>query len=89
MGVAINKTSTTTQPPPKNGKQPKPPGELNAFTGTKARAYGQSLTQLPDCDKKQGSMIMFYQNHTLQTIPRHREEEPQNTYSHKTAGRQL
>ena len=30
-----------------------------------------------------------YHNHTLQTKPRHREEEPQNTNSHATSGRQL
>ena len=29
--------------------------------------------------KKQVSTIMKYHNHTLQTNPRHREEEPQNT----------
>ena len=28
-------------------------------------------------------------NHTLQTNPRHREEEPQNTNSHKPPERQL
>ena len=32
MGVTINKKSTTTEPPTKNGQQPKPPGGLNAFT---------------------------------------------------------
>ena len=32
---------------------------------------------------------MEYHNHTLQTNPRHHEEEPQNTNSHKTPGRQL
>ena len=31
MGVTINKKSTTTEPPPKNGQQPKPLGGLNAF----------------------------------------------------------
>ena len=31
MGVTINKKSTTTEPPLKNGQQPKPPGGLNAF----------------------------------------------------------
>ena len=30
MGVN-NKKSTTTEPPPLNGQQPKPPGDLNAF----------------------------------------------------------
>ena len=38
--------------------------------------------------KKIVSMIRKYHNHTLQTIPCHREEEPQNTDSHKTSGRQ-
>ena len=31
MGVTINKKSATTEPPPKNGQQPKPLGGLNAF----------------------------------------------------------
>ena len=31
MGVTINKKSTTTEPPPLNGQQPKPLGGLNAF----------------------------------------------------------
>ena len=29
-------------------------------------------------------MIRKYHNHTLQTNPRHREEEPQNMYSNNT-----
>ena len=39
--------------------------------------------------KKQGSMIRKYQNHTLQTNPRYREEEPQTTNSYKTSGRNI
>ena len=31
MGVTINKKSTTTEPTPQNGQQPKPPGGPNAF----------------------------------------------------------
>ena len=34
-------------------------------------------------------MIGKYHNHTMQINPRRREEEPQNTNSHKTSGRQL
>ena len=34
-------------------------------------------------------MIRKYHIHTLQINPKHREEEPQNTNSHKTSGRQL
>ena len=34
-------------------------------------------------------MIRKYHNHTLQTNPLQREEEPQKTNSHKTSGRQL
>ena len=34
-------------------------------------------------------MIRKCHNHTPQTNPRHREEEPQNTDRHKTSGRQL
>ena len=31
-------------------------------------------------------MVKKYHNHTLQTDPRHREEETKNTYSHMTSG---
>ena len=34
-------------------------------------------------------MIRKYHNHTPQTDPWHREEEPQNTDCHKASGRQL
>ena len=34
-------------------------------------------------------MIRKYHNHTLQTNTRHCEQEPQNTNSYKTSGRQL
>ena len=33
-------------------------------------------------------MTKKYHNHTQQTNPKHCEEEPQNTYSHNTSGRQ-
>ena len=36
--------------------------------------------------KKQVSMIRKYHNHTLQTNPRHREEEPHIYNYHKTSG---
>ena len=36
--------------------------------------------------KNQVSMIWKYRNHTLQTNPRHHEEELQNTNIHKTSG---
>ena len=36
IGVTINNKSTLTEPSPQNGQQPKPPGGLNAFTGTKS-----------------------------------------------------
>ena len=32
------------------------------------------------------TVIRKYHNHTLQTNPRHRDEEPQNINSHKTTG---
>ena len=40
------------------------------------------------CLNGQVSMIRKYHNNTLQTNPRHREEEPQNNNNHKTPGRQ-
>ena len=43
----------------------------------------------PDLGKKQVIIIRKYYNHTLQTNPRHREEEPQYTDCQKTSRRQL
>ena len=37
--------------------------------------------------KMQVSMIRKYHNHTLQTNPRHREEEPYDNGNHKTTRR--
>ena len=39
--------------------------------------------------QKQVRMIRKYHNHTLQTNPQHREEEPPINNSHKTLGRQI
>ena len=39
--------------------------------------------------KKSVSMIRKYHTHTMQTNPRHREEEPHNTICHKPPARQL
>ena len=39
--------------------------------------------------KIQVSTVRKYHNHTLQTNPGYGEEEPKNTKSHKTSGRQF
>ena len=39
--------------------------------------------------KKVSDLIKKYHDHTMQTNPRHREEESQNTNSQKKSGRQL
>ena len=41
-----------------------------------------------EAEKKRNKNILKYRNHTLQTNPRHIEEESQNTISQKTPGRQ-
>ena len=50
MGVAINNKSTTAEPSPKNGQQPKPPGGggggLNAFYWYKIFALDSSLVKI-------------------------------------------
>ena len=58
--------------------------------------WGRDTEQLQPHDSKKTikvkqkvSMISKYHNHTQQTNPRYLEEEPQNTNSHKTPGRQL
>ena len=59
------------------------------FTTPKLLVY-YKLTHEPSAQmSSEVSMIRQYHNHALQTNPRNREEEPQNTNSHKTSGRQL
>ena len=48
-----------------------------------------SLYVISPVPEKQVCMIRKYHNHTLQTNPRHHEEEPQSTNSHMISGRQL
>ena len=44
---------------------------------------------LPNINFKKMSMTRKYHNHTLQTNPCHQKEEPQNTNSHMSPGREL
>ena len=51
MGVTISNESTTTEPPPKNGHQPKPLGEggLNAFYWYKIFARNSVVDEAKKC----------------------------------------
>ena len=51
-------------------------------------SFGNGCTSKRQCHIKASdlSMIRKYQNHTLQTNPRHRKEEPHNITSNKTSG---
>ena len=49
MGEAINNESTTSEPPPQNGKQPKPPGGLNAFYWYEIFALYSAVVEAQTC----------------------------------------
>ena len=51
MGSALNKISTPTEPPPKNGQQPKPPGVggFNAFYWRQIFALDSAVVKTQNC----------------------------------------
>ena len=68
MGVTINNKSTTTEPPPYNGQQPKPPGCLNAFYWYQIFALDSAVVEVQEMFSSHGSLLtiaMFHQGETL------------------------
>ena len=54
MGVTINKKSTTTEPPPYNGQQPKPPTGLNAFYWYQIFALDSAVVEVQEMFSSHG-----------------------------------
>ena len=52
MGVTINRKSTTTEPPHKNGQHPKPPGGLNAFYWYQIFALDSAVVEVQKCSAR-------------------------------------
>ena len=55
MGVTINKKSTTTEPPPKNGQQPK--GGLNAFYWYQIFALDSAVVEVQEMFSSHGGHL--------------------------------
>ena len=66
MGVAINNESTTTEPPPLNGQQPKPTGDLNAF-------YWYQIFALDSADVEAQTMLSWQRGFLTIAMYHHRE----------------
>ena len=64
MGVTINKKSTTTEPPPSNGQQPKAPGGLNAF-------YWYQIFALDSADVEVQEMFSSHGGHLTNAMYHH------------------
>ena len=68
MGLTINKNSTTTEPPPKNGQQPKQPGDLNAFYWYKIFALDYAVVEVQEMFSSHGGLLtnaMYHHGETL------------------------
>ena len=68
MGVTINKKSTTTEPPPLNGQQPKLPGGLNAFYWHQIFAIDSAVVEVQEMFSSHGSLLtnaMYHHGETL------------------------
>ena len=57
MGVTINKKSTTTEPLPKNGQQPKPPGGLNALYRYQIFALDSAVDEVQEMLSSHGGYL--------------------------------
>ena len=66
MGVTINNKSATTEPPPKNGQQPKPPGGLNAFYWYQIFALDSAVVEVQE-------MFISYGVHLTKAMHHHGE----------------
>ena len=68
MEVTINKKSTTTEPPPKNGQQPKPPWGLNAFYWYQIFALNSAVVVEQEMFSSHGGLLtnaMYHHGETL------------------------
>ena len=68
MGVTINKKSTTTEPPPLNGQQPKPLGGLNAFYWYQIFALDSAVVEAQEMFSSHGGHLtnaMYHHGETL------------------------
>ena len=57
MGVTINKKSTTTEPTPENGQQPKPLGGLNAFYWYQIFALDSAVVEVQEIFRSHGGHL--------------------------------
>ena len=57
MGLTINKKSTTIEPPPYNGQQPKPPGGLNAFYWCQIFALDSAVVEVQEIFSSHGGHL--------------------------------
>ena len=68
MGVTINKKSTTTEPPPENGQQPKPLWGLNAFNWYQIFALDSAVVEVQEMLSSHGGYLtnaMYHHEETL------------------------
>ena len=63
MGVAINNKSTTTEPPPYNGQQPKPPRGLNEFYWYQIFALDSAGVEVQKLVSLHGSLLTIAMYH--------------------------
>ena len=63
MGVTINNQSTTTEPPPYNGRQPEPPGGLNAFYWYQIFALDFAVVEVQEMFSSHGSLLTIAMYH--------------------------
>ena len=68
MGVTINNKSSTTEQPPYNEQQPKPPGGLNAFDWYQIFALDSAVVEVQEKFSSHGSLLTIAMYHHGETL---------------------
>ena len=75
MGIIIKKKSTqqSTEPPPWNGQQPKPPGGLNAFYWYQIFALDSAVVEVQEMFSSHGGLLTNAMYHHGEKLTHHDE----------------
>ena len=68
MGVTTNKKSTTTEPRPQNGQQPKPPGGLNAPFWYQIFSLDSAVVEVQEMFSSHGGHLTNAMYHNGETL---------------------
>ena len=83
MGAIINKKSTTTEPLPQNGQQPKPSGVPNAFHQHQTLAPDSAAAEVQEMFRSHGGHLTNAMYHHGEIKLTHHDETKKRAVTHR------